>query len=37
METNDRMIGIIIFFPDVCQPDEDYKDWKKEKCGKRKL
>ncbi len=34
METNDSMIGIIIFFPDVCQPNED---WKKEKCGKRRL
>jgi hypothetical protein len=37
METNDKMIGIIIFFPDVNQPIEDCKDWKIEKCGKRKL
>ena len=30
METNDNMIGIIIFFPDVRQPNEDRKDWTKE-------
>jgi len=28
METNERMIGIIIFFPDVCRQNEDCKDWK---------
>ena len=37
METNDKMIGIIIFFPDVRQSNEATKDWKKEKCGKRKF
>ncbi len=37
METNDKMIGIIIFFPDVRQPNEESKDWKKQKCGKRKF
>jgi len=37
METNDKIIGIIIFFPDVCQPNEDCKDWKKGKYSKHKL
>ena len=37
METNDSMIGIIIFFPDVRQPNEDCKDLNKEESGKRKL
>lgn len=36
MKTNDRMIGIIIFFSDVCQPNEDRKVSKKENSGKRK-
>jgi len=34
METNGYMIGIIIFFSDVRQPNEDCKDGKKEKYGK---
>jgi len=37
METHNKIIGIIIFFSDVRQPNEASKDWKKEKCGKLKL
>jgi hypothetical protein len=35
VKAKDQMIGIRVFFPDIHQPNEDYKDWEKEKCGKR--
>ena len=36
MKTKDQIIGVGIFFSDVCQQNEHREDRKKEKCGKRK-
>jgi len=37
VKTKDQMIGIIVFYSDIRQPNEEREDGKKEKYGKRKF